>query len=50
MPKFSLFSRIDKNMLKYLLIRTAQLTDVDIDAATEYLFRPVQLFDTDDCS
>jgi len=31
MPKFSLYSRFDPNLLKYLLIRTAQIEEYEFD-------------------
>ena len=50
MPLFSLYSKIDKDMIKYLLIRVAQLEDAELDAQAAYLFATVQIPDPSEFS
>ena len=40
MPKFAIFSRLDKNLLKLMLIRATQLTDEDIPGYMLKYFHP----------
>ena len=40
MPKFAIYSRLDKDLLKNMLIRATQLEDADLSGYRQKFFNP----------